>query len=65
MPLRQVKTANQRMVICSVRTRPMRSESRPAIQPPTADSSSALVASRPACVFEMPQPAISVGTTKL
>jgi hypothetical protein len=60
-----VKVANQRMVICSVRTRPIRSATRPAIQPPAAEKSRALVASVPAWPLLRCQRAMSVGMTKL
>ena len=63
-PCRKVKNANHTMVICKVRTRPKQSASMPANHPPNADSSSVLVASRPACVLEMCQMATSVGMTK-
>jgi len=53
------------MVICSVRTRPMRSAINPAIQPPSAEASSVVVCRVPACAFERCQPAISDGMMKL
>src|ERR1035438_1364031 len=37
-PLKKVKNANHRMVICRTRTRPKRSASNPASQPPTAET---------------------------
>jgi len=60
-PSREVDN-NHRLVICSVRTRPIRSACNPAIQPPTAESSKVTVASGPA-VVETASIAISVGIT--
>ncbi len=40
----KVNTATQRIVICSTRTRPIRSATIPAPQPPTAAPASAAVA---------------------
>ncbi len=58
-----VKNAYQRMVICSMRTRPIRSASAPATQPPSDDTTYVTVPISPAWVLEMPQAAISVGMT--
>ncbi|MBB4517121.1 hypothetical protein GGD68_005924 [Paraburkholderia fungorum] len=60
-----VNTANQRIVICKVFTRPMRSDSTPAAQPPTAELNSVTVPMSPASPRVMPHVAISVGITKL
>jgi len=49
-----VKPANHRIVICKVRTRPKRSDSAPAIQPPSADEISVTPLIAPACVWSMP-----------
>ena len=64
-PLRKVNSANHKMVICRMRTRPKRSASSPASHPPNAEISSAAVPSMPACPLLMCQAAISVGMTKL
>src|SRR5271167_2685668 len=64
-PLRNVNTANQTMVICRTLTRPKRSASRPAIQPPSEDINSAAVPSQPASLLLMCQAAIRLGMTKL
>ena len=64
-PLRKVKTENHRMVSCSVRTRPMRSASSPAAQPPTAEHSSVTVAIWPAWALVRLHSAMMVGITKL
>ena len=64
-PERNVKNANQPIMIISSRARPMRSASMPAIQPPNAEMTSALVASSPAWALVIPHSAISAGTTKL
>jgi hypothetical protein len=53
------------MVICSARTRPMRSDRMPAIQPPTAEASSVQVPIMPASALLKPHMPISVGMTKL
>src|SRR5271157_2250819 len=58
-PLRNVKNANHRMVICRMRARPKRSASNPASQPPTAEISRAAVPSMPACPLLMCHAAIS------
>ena len=60
---RAVNTANHSTVSCSVRTRPIRSDRMPAIQPPAADASSVIVPMKPASASEMPQVATSVGIT--
>jgi len=64
-PERKVKNANQAIMIIKSRARPMRSASMPAIQPPKAEITSALVASNPACAVLMCHKAISAGITKL
>ena len=64
-PQRKVKQANQAMVICSMRTRPKRSDNAPAAQPPIADITSAEVAMSPASPLLIPQLTISVGMTKV
>ncbi len=53
------------MVICSVRTRPKRSESAPATQPPNADVSSVTVPISPASALEMWKAAMIAGIAKL
>jgi hypothetical protein len=53
------------MVICSVRTRPMRSASRPASHPPSAEESSAAVASVPASPALMCHSLRRVGMTNV
>jgi hypothetical protein len=52
-------------MIMSSRARPMTSASMPAIQPPKAEITSALVASNPACALVMCQTAISAGTANV
>ena len=64
-PERNVKNANQAIVIIRSRARPMRSASMPAIQPPNAETTRALVASSPAWALVICQSAISAGTTKV
>jgi hypothetical protein len=64
-PDRKVNIANHATVICKVTTRPKRSASKPAPQPPTADMISATVATIPACPLLIPHSATSAGTTKL
>ena len=63
--LAAVNNANQRIVIWSARTRPMRSARMPVTQPPSADDTRAAVASMPASPRVMPHRPISVGMTKL
>jgi len=60
-----VKKANHATMAINSRARPTRSASMPAIQPPKAEITSALVASNPACALVMCHSAISAGTTKL
>src|SRR6202521_4808844 len=53
------------MVICSVRTRPNRSESAPATQPPIAEVSRVTVPISPASALEMRNAAMIAGIAKL
>ena len=62
-PHRKVKNAYQTMVICSTRTRPQRSDSAPASQPPNAETSNVMVPSSPACAVVMCQSASRLGMT--
>ena len=64
-PDRNVKNANHATMIIKSRARPTRSASMPAIQPPKAEITSALVASNPACALLMCQTAIKAGTAKV
>ena len=64
-PERKVKKANHAIMMLSIRARPTRSANMPAIQPPKAEITKALVASNPACVLVMLQTAINAGMTKL
>ena len=63
-PHRKVKNAYQTMVICSTRTRPQRSDSAPASQPPNAETSSVMVPSSPAWAVVMCHSASRLGMTK-
>ncbi|HEU0216581.1 MAG TPA: hypothetical protein VFQ90_07965 [Stellaceae bacterium] len=58
-----MKSEYQTIAICSTRTRPNRSDSEPAIQPPNDEVSNATVPIVPAVPAEMPHSAITVGTT--
>ena len=60
-PDRNVKVENQMMVICSTRTRPMRSDSMPASHPPSADMTSTAVPRMPASPVDMCHNAMRVG----
>ncbi|MNR56570.1 hypothetical protein D3C85_1771670 [compost metagenome] len=60
-----MKNANHSTVSCRVRTRPIRSERIPAIQPPRAEAIRVLVWISPASAVVMPHRAIRVGMTKL
>src|SRR5262249_56178066 len=64
-PQRKVKNANQAMVICSVRTRPKRSDSAPANQPPKAEAKSVDVPINPACALVIANVAMIAGIAKL
>jgi len=64
-PHRIVKNRNQAIASVITRTRPSRSQSIPAIQPPNAEEISDEVPSRPASAVEMLHAAISVGIRKL
>ena len=60
-----MKNANHAMVICSVRTRPKRSDSAPANQPPNAEVSSVTVPISPASALVMANAAMMAGIAKL
>jgi hypothetical protein len=60
-----VKTANHATVNCSVRTRPMRSASAPAIHPPIADDTSVAVPISPASALAIANAAMMAGMAKL
>ena len=62
---RKVKMANQAIVICSVRTRPKRSASAPANQPPKADENSVAVPIKPASALLIAKAAMIAGNAKL
>src|SRR5271157_6223427 len=62
---RKVKTEYQRIVICSIRTRPNRSASVPENQPPKDEISKVTVPIRPASPRDRPHNTITVGITKL
>src|SRR5579863_2303827 len=62
---KKVKIEYQRMVICSIFTRPNRSASVPLNQPPNDEISRVTVPISPASPFDRPQIAITVGITKL
>src|SRR5271165_5442689 len=64
-PLKKVNTANHTIVICRILTRPKRSASRPASQPPIEDINRAAVPSQPASLLLMCHAAIRLGMTKL
>ena len=56
---------NHNTVICSVRTRPKRSVSAPAIQPPSAEATSVTPDTSPASVLSICHAAMMVGMTRL
>jgi hypothetical protein len=60
---RKVKTEYHRIAICSMRTRPKRSESAPANQPPNDEVTTVIVPIVPAAPVDMPHTAMTVGTT--
>src|SRR6185312_4122709 len=62
---RNVKNEYQRMVICSMRTRPKRSDNAPENQPPSDEINSVTVPIRPASPRDNPHKAMTVGMTKL
>src|SRR5690242_2777491 len=62
---RNVKTEYQRIVICSIRTRPNRSANVPENHPPSDEISKVTVPMRPASPRDSPHSAITVGITKL
>jgi hypothetical protein len=64
-PDRKVKNAYHAIMIIRSRARPMRSASMPAIQPPNAEITSALVATSPACALVICHTAIRAGTLKV
>ena len=64
-PDRKVKNANHAIMMLSSRARPTRSASTPAIQPPKAEITNALVASNPACALVICQTAINAGMAKV
>ena len=57
--------ANHAMVIWSMRTRPTRSDSAPAHQPPRADESSVAVPMSPASALVIAKAAMIAGMAKL
>src|SRR5271166_4989991 len=60
----KVASANQRIVICSAFTRPIRSDSAPPSQPPMAEVTSVTPPTSPASVWLTPHVAISAGITR-
>src|SRR6202048_3103311 len=62
---RKVKTEYHRIAICSTRTRPKRSESAPANQPPNDEATTVTVPIVPAAPDDLPHTAIAVGTHEL
>ena len=60
-----MKNEYQRIVICSIRTRPKRSASVPQNQPPRDEISKVTVPMSPASPFDNPHSAMTVGITKL
>jgi len=60
---RKVKTEYHRIAICSTRTRPKRSASAPANQPPNDEVTTVTVPIVPAAPVDMPHTAMTVGTT--
>src|SRR5579872_2667271 len=62
---RNVKTEYQRMVICSIFTRPKRSASAPENQPPSDEISSVTVPISPASPFDIAHTVMIVGRMKL
>jgi hypothetical protein len=59
----EVKTEYHRIAICSTRTRPKRSASAPANQPPKDEVTAVTVPIVPAAPVDIPHTAMTVGTT--